>query len=131
MRLLLDTHLILWRMTGDPRLPEPAMRMMDEEAASVAVSTISIWEVAIKWSIRKGRSNDMPLSGREFLAALGRARIEPMPVLPVHASAVDGLPLVHGDPFDRFLIATARHEGLTLLTHDSMLRAYGDDVLVI
>jgi PIN domain nuclease of toxin-antitoxin system len=104
---------------------------MDEEALSIDVSAISIWEVAIKWALRKGRPDDMPISGKQFLREMERALIDPMPVQPIHAAAVDDLPAVHGDPFDRFLIATARHEGMTLLTHDSALGGYGDFVLVV
>ena len=131
MRLLLDTHIVLWSLTGDRRMPGRASAIMDEAAESIDVSAISIWEVAIKWALRKEGADGMPLSGRQFLHELGRARITPLPVQPMHAVAVDDLPMLHGDPFDRFLIATARHEGMTLLTHDAALAAYGDCVLVI
>lgn len=104
---------------------------MDESAVSINASTVSIWEVAIKWALRKGRADDMPMSGGNFLRAIERAMIEPLPVQPIHAAAVDDLPLLHGDPFDRFLLATARHEGMTLLTHDAALAGYGDFVLVV
>ena len=131
MRLLLDTHIVLWRLTADPRLSKQAIRIMDEEALSTGVSAISIWEVAIKWALRKSRADDMPLSGKSFLAELERALIEPLPVQPIHAAAVDDLPMLHGDPFDRFLLATAKREGMTLLTHDAALAGYGDFVLVV
>jgi PIN domain nuclease of toxin-antitoxin system len=104
---------------------------MEEDALSVDISAISIWEVAIKWALRKGRSGDMPVSGQAFLRELERAMIEPLPIQPIHAAAVDDLPMHHGDPFDRFLLATARHEGMTLLTHDAALAQYGDFVLVV
>ena len=131
MRLLLDTHIVLWRLTADPRLSKRAIQIMDEEALSINVSTISVWEVAIKWAVRKGRTDDMPVSAKAFLRELELALIEPMPVQPKHAAAVDDLPMLHGDPFDRLLIATAQHEGLTLLTHDAALAGYGDFVLVV
>lgn len=118
-------------MHNDPRISKQAVNLIDGQASSIAVSSISIWEVAVKWAIRKGRPNDMPTSGQEFLAALGRARLTILPVLPAHAAAVDGMPILHGDPFDRFLIATARHEGMTLLTHDARLAEYGENVLVV
>ena len=104
---------------------------MDEEALSINVSTISVWEVAIKWAVRKGRADDMPVSAMAFLRELELALIEPMPVQPKHAAAVDDLPMLHGDPFDRLLIATAQQEGMTLLTHDAALAGYGDFVLVV
>lgn len=107
------------------------MQIIDESAVSVDVSAVSIWEVAVKWALRKGRANDMPMSGGDFLRAVGRAMIEPLPVQPIHAAAVDNLPPLHGDPFDRFLLATAQHEGMTFLTHDATLATYGDFVLVV
>ena len=90
-----------------------------------------MWEVAIKWSLRKGSTDDMPLSGRAFAAALGETGIEVLPITPGHAAAVDDLPAIHRDPFDRLLIATAWTEQLRLMTSDSQLAAYGESVLVI
>jgi PIN domain nuclease of toxin-antitoxin system len=112
-------------------LPKHAAQIMDEEAVSIDVSAISIWEVAIKWARRKGRADDMPMSGRDFLSELNRAMLEPMLIKPIHTAAVDDLSILHGDPFDRLLLATARHEGMTLLTHDARLADYGDFVLVV
>ncbi len=86
---------------------------------------------AIKWALRKGRPDDMPVSGKNFLQELERALIALLPILPVHTAAIDNLPLLHGDPFDRLLLATSAHEGMTILTHDSALAGYGDTVLVI
>ncbi len=131
MRFLLDTHIVLWRLTADPRLTKQAIRMMDEDALSIDISAISVWEVAIKWALRKGRSDDMPISGKIFLREIERALIVPLPVQPIHAAAVDDLPMLHGDPFDRFLLATAQHEGMTFLTHDAALAGYGDFVVVV
>jgi PIN domain nuclease of toxin-antitoxin system len=132
LRLLLDTHIILWRLTDDnKRLSKRAMRLIDEDAVSINVSAVSVWEIAIKWAQRKGRVNDMPTSAHDFLAALERAMIKPMPIQPLHAAAVEDLPLLHADPFDRLLLATAKHEGMTLLTHDNKLADYGDFVLVV
>jgi PIN domain nuclease of toxin-antitoxin system len=104
---------------------------MDDENSFIDVSVISIWEVAVKWALRKGRADDMPVSGENFLYELGRIPIGPLPVLAAHAIALDQLPPIHGDPFDRLLIATARHEGMVLLTHDAVLGEYGDNVLVV
>jgi PIN domain nuclease of toxin-antitoxin system len=118
-------------LTNSPRISKRAIEIINEAATSIDVSAVSIWEVAIKWALRKGRSDDIPMSGREFLPALERAMIEPMPIQPLHAAAIDDLPLLHSDPFDRLLLATARHEGMTLLTHDAKLADYGDFVLVV
>jgi PIN domain nuclease of toxin-antitoxin system len=131
LRLLLDTHIVLWRLTADPRLSPRAIAMIDQEALSVEVSAVSVWEVAIKWALRKGRAEDMPISGKGFLLELARAGVEPLPIKALHAAALDDLPARHGDPFDRLLIATAAQEGMMLLTHDAALAAYGDFVVVV
>ena len=77
------------------------------------------------------RNVHMPLSGRDFTAALVEAGIAVLPIEPAHTVALDDLPLHHRDPFDRLLIATAQHEGFRLLTSDAQLSAYGDLVLTV
>jgi PIN domain nuclease of toxin-antitoxin system len=131
LRLLLDTHILLWRMAGSQRLSAEAIRLMDQDADELFASTASIWEVAIKWSLRKGTPDDMPLSGEQFAQALDEVGITVLPIKPKHATATELLPMHHRDPFDRMLLATARNEGLRLLTHDKQLAAYGNDVLVV
>ena len=131
MRLLLDTHILLWRLADSKRLSRAALALTDDSANEVVASTASIWEVAIKWSLRKGLPSDMPLSGRDFTAALVEAGIAVLPIEPAHTVALDDLPLHHRDPFDRLLIATAQHEGFRLLTSDAQLSAYGDLVLTV
>jgi PIN domain nuclease of toxin-antitoxin system len=131
LRLLLDTHILLWRLAGSDQLSAEALALMDERAERVFASTASVWEVAIKWALRKGTPDDMPLSGREFAAALDQAGIEVLPIVPAHAAALDDLGMHHRDPFDRLLVATARCEGLTLLTSDAALGAYGPAVRLI
>ena len=76
MRLLLDTHILLWRLANSPRLSVDALRVMDEEVDAVMASAASVWEVAFKWSLRRGGVNDMPLSGSDFLAALEEVGVE-------------------------------------------------------
>ncbi|MEO5708150.1 MAG: type II toxin-antitoxin system VapC family toxin [Alteraurantiacibacter sp.] len=128
MRLLLDTHILLWRLAASPRVSEVTARLIDEQADAVFASAASVWEVAIKWSLRRGAASDMPLSGSDFLTALEQVGLEILPITPAHAAAVERLPMLHGDPFDRLLIAQARCEGLALLTADAQLVAYGDGV---
>lgn len=118
-------------MAGSPRLSREAIRVMDEEASELLASTASVWEVSIKWALRKGAPGDMPLSGQQFVQALGDVGIEVLPIKPAHAAATEVLPPLHRDPFDRLLIATARHEGLQLITHDATLGDYGHSVMVI
>ena len=131
MRLLVDTHLVLWRQTGDPRLSQRAIDLMDDDANTVDVSALSVWEVAVKHALRREGKVGLPLSGKQFLAELRATGLTPIPITPDHAAAVDDLPLHHRDPFDRLLIAQARCEGMSLLTHDAALADYGAWVFVV
>jgi PIN domain nuclease of toxin-antitoxin system len=131
LRLLLDTRILLWRLVGSDRLSKEAILVMDEQASQLYASAASVWEVAIKWSLRKGVPDDMPISGKDFAAALADTGLPILPIDSAHAAALDDLPLLHRDPFDRLLLATARYEGLTLLTHDARLGEYGQGVRLI
>ncbi len=123
MRLLLDTHVLLWALTADSRL-RPAVRdLIIDGTTEVLVSAASAWEITIKRAIGKlGSPDDLP-------AQLVAARFDELPVTVEHAVAVLDLPDHHRDPFDRMLVAQARVEGLTLVTHDSNLSRY--DVAVL
>ena len=112
-------------------MPAEAVTLIDHHSSAVYASAASVWEVAIKWSLRKGLPDDMPLSGRAFAAALQDTGIEILPITPIHAAAIDELPAIHRDPFDRLLIATAQSEQLQLMTCDRQLAAYGEPVLVV
>lgn len=131
MRLLLDSHLLVWLLTDDPRVTSATRAIIDDDNNAVFASVISIWEVAIKWPLRRGSPSDMPLSGREFAEALAAAGIEVLASTSSHAVMLNDLPLLHGDPFDRLLLATARAEGMTLLTRDAVLASYGAGVQLI
>lgn len=131
MKLLLDTHILLWMLAGSDRLGSKATAIVVDPANRVTASAISIWEVAIKWARRRGAPTDMPLSGRDFAEALTAAGIEILASTPAHAVALDDLPPLHGDPFDRLLLATARAEGMTILTRDAALVEYGEGVRLI
>lgn len=131
MRLLLDTHILLWMLAGSDRLGREARLLIENRANEALASAISIWEVSIKWSLRRGAPGDMPLSGRDFTDELNASGIAILASTPEHAVALDDLPLLHGDPFDRLLLATARAEGMTLLTRDGALARYGAGVRLI
>lgn len=131
MKFLLDSHLLVWLLTGDERVGSDAQSLIDASASESFASVISIWEVAIKWPLRRGTPSDMPFSGRDFAEELTRAGVEILASTPAHAVALDDLPLLHGDPFDRLLLATARADGMTLLTRDAALAEYGAGVRLI
>ena len=124
MRVLLDTHLVLWALAAPERLPGAAHRLI--ERADVYVSAASIWEISIKTSLGK-----LSADPREVLAALDPAGFLPLPIAAEHAARVADLPPVHRDPFDRLLVAQARVEPMRLLTTDAVLAGYGELVTVV
>lgn len=117
MRLLLDTHIVLWAMADDARLSR-ALRDAIAGAEALFISAATAWEVAIKASLGK---LDVPAD--LFDRALS-AGAQPLPISWTHARAVAELPPHHADPFDRLLIAQARTEGLALVSVDRQFGAY-------
>ena len=131
MRLLLDTHVALWAVRNAPRLSHRARELIGDLDNPVYVSVVSLWEIAIKFALRKGRPSDMPVSAAEASAFFVRAGYELLPVLPQHALAIAALPPARTDPFDRMLIAQARAEPLRLLTSDAAVAAYGGSIELV
>lgn len=130
MRLLLDTQIALWTLTGQRALSAKARDMLLDPSNDVWASAVNIWEVAIKHERRLRSARDAVVSGTEFRELLEASEIRILPITAVHAAAVDDLPDVHGDPFDRMLVAQAHIETMTLLTTDATLAAYGDHILL-
>ncbi len=128
MRILLDTHLILWALTGSPSLPEKAAKMILDEANHIYFSPVSVWEVSIKHSLSSAK---MPVSGRDLLGYIQAAGYVELRVTSGHAVAVETLPHHHKDPFDRMLVAQSIVEPMYLLTHDSQLSKYGASVMTV
>ena len=128
MRILLDTQIAIWALTDTRRLNERAKTLIADYANDVFVSAVSVWEIAIKFALGK-RSGDPPFSGEVALDAFLVAGFQMLNVTPRHAASLDGLPPLHGDPFDRMLIAQALSEPLRLLTADRTLAAYGPMVI--
>jgi len=126
MKLLLDTHIALWALVDDARLGAQARRLILDPANTVAVSAVSVWEIAIKHALGKG---NMPLSGSQALAWFRTAEFEVLDISANVAAAVENLPALHADPFDRLLVAQAAQLGLRLMTHDAMVAKYGDDII--
>jgi PIN domain nuclease of toxin-antitoxin system len=128
MRLLLDTHVLLWALATPERLA-PAIRDQLEDPANIVLfSAASIWEIAIK--ARLGRADFPPSPTRVSEAARASGFLE----LPVHAAAaarVAALPLLHRDPFDRLLVAQAISEPALLYTADRQLPPYSELVTLI
>ena len=122
MKVLLDTHILLWWLSGDRSLPQSARHVIAKESNTVFVSAATAWEISIKKAIGKLSAPD------DLESALFASQFEVLPITIPHALAAGLLPNHHDDPFDRMLVAQARHEGMRLLTHDSRLGLYGDFV---
>lgn len=118
MRLLLDSHALLWWLDDSPRLGSQA-RATIASAASVAVSMASIWEIAIKAGLGK-----LAVDVGELLDNVGRDGFELLPITAADCLAIARLPRHHGDPFDRMLIVQARARDLTLVSDDLSFAAY-------
>ena len=123
MKLLLDTHVLLWWLADDDRLPA-ATRDAVSVAAEARFSAASVWEIAIKRTL--GRL-EVP---EDYLEAVEESDIQLLSITGEHAEAAGALPRHHDDPFDRMLIAQARIDELTLVTADRRLPDYGVPVLL-
>lgn len=124
MRLLLDTHTILWMVADDPRLPESA-RGRILAGKDLAWSVASLWEIAIKLSLQRQDFRLGPSWERRIPEEMTRNGIQRLDLQPAHCAAVSKLPWHHRDPFDRLLVAQAKVEKRTLLSNDIQLDAYG------
>lgn len=123
MRLLRDTHVLLWWLDGGAMLGPEACAAIADPATRIDVSAASVWEVAIKQSLGKLRA---PAG---LLEQLERHRFAQLPVTGEHALRAGLLPRHHDDPFDRMLIAQAEIEGLCVVTRDPAFAAYGVQLL--
>lgn len=128
MRWLLDTHLLLWAASDSARLPSEVRALLEEEANAPVFSVASIWEIVIKRGL--GR-DDFRVDPRVLRRGLLDNGYEELPVLGHHAVAVDALPPLHRDPFDRLLVAQSLTEGMMLLTADPMVARYPGPVRMV
>ena len=122
MRLLLDTHIFLWLITGDQRLPEVMQRDILNLENAVYLSVISLWEISVKYQLGKLPLPEPP----ETYLSVQRERhmIASLPLDEASVSQIAKLPSTHRDPFDRMLICQALEHHLTIVTVDEMIRAY-------
>ncbi len=121
MDVLLDTHILLWAWNGDNRLSKTHQELLTSQEVRAFVSIVSLWEIAIKTSVGK---LELKAPLQELVASLPEFQFELLPLRMEHISLVGTLPLHHRDPFDRMLIAQAKHEGMHLLTADPHFAAY-------
>jgi PIN domain nuclease of toxin-antitoxin system len=128
MRLLVDTHVLLWAAAEPGRLSASTRERLESPDNEVLFSAASIWELAIKLQI--GRLK-LPVAAEEIVEAALRMGFDELPVTALHAAAVGRLPLLHRDPFDRILVTQAIHEPARFLTVDRTLATYSVLVEVI
>lgn len=128
MRVLLDTHLLLWSVASSRRLPKEARSLILDAKNEVFYSAASVWEVAIKSALRR---RDFKANPEMLVRALTQGGFSELPVTAAHTARVAGLPAIHRDPFDRLLVAQSLAEPMTLLTNDGALARYGPLVQVV
>ncbi|GAC1435675.1 MAG: type II toxin-antitoxin system VapC family toxin [Terriglobales bacterium] len=121
MKLLLDTHLLLWAAGEPKRLSKQARNLIDNPDNEILFSAASLWEVAIKRGL--GRE-DFKVDARLLRRGLLDNGYSELPIISNHVVATESLPPIHKDPFDRVLVAQATVEGVTLLTIDSLVAQY-------
>ena len=123
MRVLLDTHTLLWWLDGDRRLSRRARDVIAAADNSVLVSAASAWEISTK--VRLGKLPGAIEVAAELPAILLQQNFEPLPITIVHALRAGNLPGPHRDPFDRMLIAQAQDEDVALVSNERLFDAYG------
>lgn len=124
MNLLLDTHIVLWWLADDPRLPKIAHGLMVDSGNTLHVSVASLWEIAVKNG--KGKLQANP---DEVLYEIEAEGFVILPILARHVTSLATLAPHHADPFDRIMVAQATAESMQLLSHDGVLSRYGDAVM--
>jgi PIN domain nuclease of toxin-antitoxin system len=123
MRVLLDTHALVWWWTDDRRLPAPARAAIEQPGATVLVSAASVWEIATKH--RLGKWDGVAALLADFDMYLRRSRFVPLAITAEHARLAGGLAHAHRDPFDRMLAAQSLHDDAPLVSGDAIFAELG------
>jgi len=128
MKLLLDTHLLLWSADRPEELSKAAIGLLGNPDNILFFSAANVWEISIKNSVRR---KDFPVDPGIFRRNLLTNGYIELPITSEHAIAIQALPPIHKDPFDRILIAQATVEGITLLTSDRQVAKYPGPILKV
>lgn len=128
MKLLLDTHLLLWAAEGSKRVPRTARALIADLENELLFSVASLWEITIKSGLNRA---DFQVDARVLRRGLMDNGYGELPILSEHVVAIDALAPIHKDPFDRLLIAQATVEGITLLTDDTIVAKYPGPVRLV
>jgi len=127
MKLLLDTHILIWLINGNKNLSQTARQVIEDESNSLHLSIASLWEITIKTSIGKLELG-IPLEQITTNFSLPSG-MEILPIHLPHLLILQALPFHHRDPFDRLLISQAKSESLTLVSEDNMFKQYEVEML--
>lgn len=132
MNLLLDTHILIWALTEDERLPEKARRLILAPGNAIYYSTASIWEIAIKHA---SHPDEIGFTGKELSAYCQEAGFLQLEIRDRHVYALETLVRPkdappHRDPFDRILLAQAKAENMSFLTHDALIPDYNENCVI-
>lgn len=122
MRLLLDTHTLLWWLADDPSLSAAARKLIRRSSNNVLVSAVSAWEIGTK--VRLGKLPGAEELAADFAGYLARERFEQLPISVEHGIRAGLLPGSHKDPFDRMLVAQSLAENLPVVSNDSIFDSY-------
>ena len=132
MNLLLDTHILIWALNEDPRLPEKAKEMILDEDNAVYYSSVSIWEISIKHA---NHPENVEFTGKELSQFCQEAGYLPVEMRDKHVFALETITRAegappHNDPFDRMLIAQAKAENMSFITHDTRIHYYEEKCII-
>ena len=132
MRVLLDTHIVLWYIVNDSRMSAQIREIINSRDNEIYYSIVSLWEVAIKRQISRAR---MPVSDEDFSMWAEASNMRCLLLRKEHIAALKSLKRAensgeHHDPFDRMLICQAKTENMTFLTHDKLLRGYEENCIL-
>ena len=128
MRVLLDTHILIWMLQDSPALSSDAREILAAYETEMYFSSVSVAEISIKHSVHP---EEMVLNGIEANDVFPKLYCKSLDFTPKHAAMLDSLPLHHRDPFDRMLIAQAKAEGMRIMSHDRHFPQYGDFVITV
>ena len=135
MKYFCDTHILLWALEDDVKLPKKAREIFLDESSEIFYSFVNVWEIAIKYALER---NDFIYSPEEFVEFCDKAGYIPFNTVFDHAYALNSLkydieaaPDKHNDPFDRLLIAQAKVEGMCFITHDHLIPFYHEPCVIL
>ena len=128
MKFILDTQLLLWAAGSPERIPVKVQNIIEDRDNTLCFSSASIWEIVIKKGLER---KDFQVDARALRRGLIENEYQEIEITTNHILELEGLPLIHKDPFDRILIAQARFEGITFLTTDSRLSEYNGPIRVV